>query len=171
MIQFLLEQVHLVLFFKKVIRARNKLENKVYALKMIFLTEMTSNSDFLKTFPEIKSLSRLEHKNIVKYYTSWVEHFENYQNFLPEKCILEMNKSSIGLTGSEKSSKPAFKYTFFIQMEFCAGNTLGNWLEKRTLKWTPGQIFHIFQEILKGIAHVHSMGIVHRDLKLNKKAN
>ena len=55
-----------------------------------------------------------------------------------------------------------------IQMEICSGQSLKEYLDKRSAKW--GEIsrktnFKIFKQIVDGIRHVHKQGIIHRDLK------
>lgn len=55
-----------------------------------------------------------------------------------------------------------------IQMELCSGQSLKEYLDKRSQK--REQIsrktnFKIFKQIVDGIRHVHKQGIIHRDLK------
>ncbi|KAF8880897.1 hypothetical protein CPB84DRAFT_1817292 [Gymnopilus junonius] len=59
--------------FGSVVKARNKIDNRIYAVKKIRLKSMQSND---KIFREVNALSRLSHRNIVRYYTTWVEVFE-----------------------------------------------------------------------------------------------
>ncbi|PPQ98103.1 hypothetical protein CVT26_003273 [Gymnopilus dilepis] len=59
--------------FGSVVKARNKIDNRIYAVKKIRLKSMQSND---KIFREVNALSRLSHRNIVRYYTTWVEIFE-----------------------------------------------------------------------------------------------
>ncbi|PVZ98870.1 hypothetical protein BB558_005122 [Smittium angustum] len=56
--------------FGEVFRAQNKLDGKTYAIKKI---KIKDESTLNKTLREIKALARLEHPNIVRYYSSWVE--------------------------------------------------------------------------------------------------
>ncbi|CAI2366178.1 unnamed protein product [Moneuplotes crassus] len=53
-----------------------------------------------------------------------------------------------------------------VVMELCAGGDLLNYVRKRRrLKETYAK--YIFKQIIEGIAHVHSKGILHRDIKLD----
>ncbi|XP_022240938.1 eukaryotic translation initiation factor 2-alpha kinase 1-like isoform X2 [Limulus polyphemus] len=63
----------------------------------------------------------------------------------------------------------------YIQMELC-GESLKDWLNKRNefeprtgsevfQKVDEDTVLKIFQQILKGIAYIHSKGLIHRDLK------
>ncbi|KAI8377757.1 kinase-like domain-containing protein [Radiomyces spectabilis] len=58
-------------------RARNKLDDIEYAVKKIRLgkdLEADGTSPYEKIFREIKNLARLEHHNVVRYYSSWLEY-------------------------------------------------------------------------------------------------
>lgn len=56
--------------FGSVVKARNKMDSRIYAVKKIRLR--TSQSD-QKIFREVDTLSRLNHRYIVRYYTTWIE--------------------------------------------------------------------------------------------------
>ncbi|ORX66451.1 kinase-like protein [Linderina pennispora] len=56
--------------FGKVYEVRNKLDGRRYAVKQIRIKgEITAE----KTLREIKTLANLDHPNIVRYYSSWIE--------------------------------------------------------------------------------------------------
>ncbi|KAI8143516.1 kinase-like domain-containing protein [Fennellomyces sp. T-0311] len=62
--------------FASVWRARNKLDGIDYAVKKIRLgrnLDTDRQMPYEKIFREIKHLARLEHKNVVRYYSSWLE--------------------------------------------------------------------------------------------------
>ncbi|KAH9923827.1 uncharacterized protein B0H18DRAFT_1013542 [Fomitopsis serialis] len=56
--------------FGSVVKARNKIDSRIYAVKKIRLRATQSDS---KIFREVNALSRLNHRSIVRYYTTWVE--------------------------------------------------------------------------------------------------
>ncbi|KDQ55382.1 hypothetical protein JAAARDRAFT_37399 [Jaapia argillacea MUCL 33604] len=56
--------------FGSVVKARNKIDSRIYAVKKIKL-RATQRDD--KIFREVNALSRLSHRFIVRYYTTWVE--------------------------------------------------------------------------------------------------
>ncbi|THH28609.1 hypothetical protein EUX98_g5583 [Antrodiella citrinella] len=56
--------------FGSVVKARNKIDSLIYAVKKIKLRATQSDS---KIFREVNALSRLNHRFIVRYYTTWVE--------------------------------------------------------------------------------------------------
>ncbi|KAI0083455.1 hypothetical protein BDY19DRAFT_998561 [Irpex rosettiformis] len=57
--------------FGSVVKARNKLDKRIYAVKKIKLRPGQSED---KLFREVSTLSRLNHRNIVRYYTTWIEY-------------------------------------------------------------------------------------------------
>ncbi|KAG0017011.1 Eukaryotic translation initiation factor 2-alpha kinase [Entomortierella chlamydospora] len=59
--------------FASVFKARNKLDGIEYAIKKIRLRG-SSKVRYEKIFREIKFLARLDHKNVIRYYSSWLEH-------------------------------------------------------------------------------------------------
>ena len=73
--------------FGEVVRARNKLDGRFYAIKKITQSSAAALSPVLS---EIILLSRLSHVNVVRYYTAWIEE---------ERQMDTVN----GLSGSEAS--------------------------------------------------------------------
>ncbi|KAI8351582.1 hypothetical protein B0O80DRAFT_108542 [Mortierella sp. GBAus27b] len=59
--------------FASVFKARNKLDGIEYAVKKIRLRGGVKVR-YEKIFREIRFLARLEHKNVIRYYSSWIEH-------------------------------------------------------------------------------------------------
>ncbi|RIB29509.1 kinase-like domain-containing protein [Gigaspora rosea] len=60
--------------FASVWQAKNKLDGIEYAIKKIRLRDDKIPKEKEKIFREIKFLARLEHTNVVRYYSSWLEH-------------------------------------------------------------------------------------------------
>lgn len=54
--------------FGKVVQVINKIDGRTYAIKKVKLTR-----HYAKIIQEVKTLSILEHKNIIRYYQSWIE--------------------------------------------------------------------------------------------------
>lgn len=52
----------------------------------------------------------------------------------------------------------------YIQMEYCAGKTLKDLIEKG-LYQNEDKVWCLFREILHGLNHIHEQGMIHRDLK------
>ncbi|KAF7297638.1 hypothetical protein MKEN_01386800 [Mycena kentingensis (nom. inval.)] len=56
--------------FGSVVKARNKIDSRIYAVKKVRLRTIHSDT---KIFREVNALSRLSHRFIVRYFTTWVE--------------------------------------------------------------------------------------------------
>ncbi|EKM52933.1 uncharacterized protein PHACADRAFT_259100 [Phanerochaete carnosa HHB-10118-sp] len=56
--------------FGSVVKARNKMDSRIYAVKKI---RLRTNQNDQKIFREVDTLSRLNHRYIVRYYTTWIE--------------------------------------------------------------------------------------------------
>ncbi|KAJ2159991.1 eukaryotic translation initiation factor 2-alpha kinase [Coemansia sp. RSA 552] len=58
--------------FGSVVKARNVIDGRFYAIKKIRLDARDTESK-RKIFREVTTLSRLHHQNVVRYYTTWIE--------------------------------------------------------------------------------------------------
>nr|XP_018902325.1 PREDICTED: eukaryotic translation initiation factor 2-alpha kinase 1-like [Bemisia tabaci] len=62
--------------FGHVYKAKNKLDNGIYAVKKIFLSYSDANA-FLRSLHEVQMLAKLNHPNIVSYKAAWLEPVES----------------------------------------------------------------------------------------------
>lgn len=123
-----------------VCKVKHKIDDKIYAVKRV---EFNSEAE-----PEVKALARLDHPNIVRYFTCW-----------PDSDNWMSNQET-----NEKSNRTYL----FIQMEFCEGGTLTSWIGERNYRGKqriPLEIHRIFYEISSGVEYIHSNNLIHRDLK------
>eukprot|EP00762_Andalucia_godoyi_P006722 ANDGO_06190.mRNA.1 eIF-2-alpha kinase GCN2 len=58
--------------FGQVVKVRNKLDNRFYAIKWVRLDPSRSKEN-RKILREVRLLSRVQHKNVVRYYNAWIE--------------------------------------------------------------------------------------------------
>ncbi|KAJ2597808.1 eukaryotic translation initiation factor 2-alpha kinase [Coemansia sp. RSA 1722] len=70
--------------FGSVVKARNRIDGRYYAIKKIKLDARDTESN-KKIFREVTTLSRLHHQNVVRYYTTWVEDMEERFAGIPEE--------------------------------------------------------------------------------------
>ncbi|XP_063774055.1 interferon-induced, double-stranded RNA-activated protein kinase-like isoform X2 [Pseudophryne corroboree] len=131
--------------YGEVVKAKKKLDDKFYAVKKVRVTKK-------KYLQEVKALARLEHKNIVRYYSAWLEQSDFSDSSESSSCA-----SDIG-------EKPE---TLFIQMELCENGTLEKWIKKRNNKriLNKPKSLEKFRQIVEGVEYIHEQQLIHRDLK------
>ena len=64
--------------FGEVLKVKNKLDSRFYAIKRIRINPNSKQNKQITR--EIKLLSRLNHENVVRYYSTWVESYEEFIN-------------------------------------------------------------------------------------------
>ncbi|KAJ4467716.1 kinase-like domain-containing protein [Lentinula edodes] len=88
--------------FGSVVKARNRIDNRIYAVKKVRLR--TTQSD--KIFREVNALSRLSHRFIVRYYTTWVETSEPSSTAASDDSDNEFDSSDLSNTEDGMTSVP-----------------------------------------------------------------
>lgn len=89
-----------------VVKVRNRLDRRVYAIKKVLLeSERGRNKEFarlenMKLRREVTHISRMTHKNIVRYYQAWVEGGEMSNNVLSVTTMVEEDMN-IGSSDNE----------------------------------------------------------------------
>ncbi|TFK23737.1 other/PEK/GCN2 protein kinase [Coprinopsis marcescibilis] len=71
--------------FGSVVKARNKIDHRIYAVKKVRLKAMQSD----KIMREVNALSRLNHRFIVRYYTTWIETVEEHSTTVSDDSSAE----------------------------------------------------------------------------------
>ncbi|KAI9354877.1 kinase-like domain-containing protein, partial [Zopfochytrium polystomum] len=128
-----------------VYKARNLLDGQDYAVKKrpdgvataARRQRRLSQSDS-RLLSEVKMFARLaNHPNIVNYHTAWIE-------------------------GVEDESSSQSETTLYIQMQLCPFMDLRT--QAASSERRRANLF-IFRQIVDGLVHIHSQGVIHRDLK------
>lgn len=198
-----------------VIKVRNILDNRRYAIKRIRLSQNYKVAK--KICREVQILSRLNHENVVRYYNSWIEEvdaqelddmsaegsivshgrqyqvdsddsddtdvddddnvlivttdddessieFEGTSNGQQDDVWTDQNIMETEIKDQVKRRKSANVRVMYIQMEFCEKSTLKLAIEEGLYK-DQSRMWRLFREIVEGINHIHSNGLIHRDLK------
>ncbi|XP_042357884.1 interferon-induced, double-stranded RNA-activated protein kinase-like isoform X2 [Plectropomus leopardus] len=142
--------------FGRVFKAKQKLLRKDYAVKIVRCKEMK------KALREAMALSDLHHRNIVRYYSCWLEDTE-YQ--------WDSAEDSGSTSQSTVNSLVKFLY---IQMELCDTKTLRVWIDEKNILNVKKSLrdskrrdesLAITQEIVSAVEYIHSKMLIHRDLK------
>ncbi|XP_021290176.1 eIF-2-alpha kinase GCN2 isoform X1 [Herrania umbratica] len=154
--------------FGHVVLCKNKLDGRQYAVKKIGLKDknLPVNDRILR---EVATLSRLQHQHVVRYYQAWLEtgvaSSSGDTAWGSGTATSSTFSKGAGLTdvpGQENKLESTYLY---IQMEYCP-RTLREVFESynnfdKELAW------HLFRQIVEGLAHIHGQGIIHRDLTPN----
>jgi len=155
--------------FSSVHLARHKLDAQLYAIKIVKMKiEENKSIKNHKLFTEVNALKKLQSKYVVRYITCWAELEVN-----DPTLSIKSEESSFSYIESLESSDLSMSYEnkkyvnvlLHMQMEYCDGMTLRNWLEDDERTIDRKQTYRFFTQILKGVKHVHEKGILHRDLK------
>ena len=177
--------------FGRVLHTKNSLDGCHYAVKMIRTPSTKTGNSLIKTFREVKLLAKLSHVNVVRYFSSWLEHImlvddddsgsdDEYNvtgkpplqmprsfSFKEKMVAKDLSTASVNTIPAEGKPKDL---VLFIQMELCE-STLQEWLhqlnEFQTDKFRriEEKILYCFTDILNGVAFIHQNGYIHRDLK------
>ncbi|XP_019168429.1 PREDICTED: eIF-2-alpha kinase GCN2 isoform X3 [Ipomoea nil] len=154
--------------FGHVVLCKNKLDGRQYAVKKIRLKDKNPplNDHILR---EVATLSRLQHQHVVRYYQAWFETgisgssdaMWGSRTFLSSSFSCK-DVSSSDAFGNENKLESTYLY---IQMEFCP-RTLRQKFESYS-DFDKDLAWHLFRQIVEGLAHIHGQGIIHRDLTPN----
>ncbi|XP_020236018.1 eIF-2-alpha kinase GCN2 isoform X2 [Cajanus cajan] len=150
--------------FGHVVLCKNKLDGRQYAVKKIHLKDKSMPDRILR---EVATLSRLQHQHVVRYYQAWFETgvSDSYgdsawgSKTTGSSTFSYKAATSNDAIGHENQLESTYLY---IQMEYCP-RTLRQVFESynhfdKELAW------HLFRQIVEGLAHIHGQGIIHRDL-------
>ncbi|PON88675.1 Tyrosine-protein kinase [Trema orientale] len=155
--------------FGHVVLCKNKIDGRQYAVKKIQLKDkiLPLNDRILR---EVATLSRLQHQHVVRYYQAWFETgiTGSYgdatwgSRTAASSTFSFTRTSSADALGQDTKLESTYLY---IQMEYCP-RTLHQVFDSyshfdKELAW------HLFRQIVEGLAHIHGQGIIHRDLTPN----
>ncbi|KAL4567577.1 hypothetical protein LXL04_023165 [Taraxacum kok-saghyz] len=157
--------------FGHVVLCKNKLDGRQYAVKKIRLKDKSQPLDD-RILREVATLSRLQHQHVVRYYQAWFETGVsgsyndatwNGSRTAASSSFSFIDQTSTDVVGTGQDNK--LGTYLYIQMEYCP-RTLRQMFESYT-HFDKKLAWHLFRQIVEGLAHIHSQGIIHRDLTPN----
>jgi serine/threonine protein kinase len=86
------------------------------------------------------------------------------KSFIEEE-LDEQSKNLSVLRVESINELPGCKLYLYIQMEYCAGQSLRYYLENPKRRVNRQKALEMFKRLLEGVDAIHSRGILHRDLK------
>ncbi|PON64016.1 Tyrosine-protein kinase, partial [Parasponia andersonii] len=155
--------------FGHVVLCKNKIDGRQYAVKKIQLKDkiLPLNDRILR---EVATLSRLQHQHVVRYYQAWFETgiTGSYgdatwgSRTAASSTFSFTRTSSADALGQDTKLESTYLY---IQMEYCP-RTLRQVFDSYS-HFDEELAWHLFRQIVEGLAHIHGQGIIHRDLTPN----
>jgi len=122
--------------FGEVFKAKHRQTNKLVALKKVLMDNEKEGFP-ITALREIRILQLLKNENVVN---------------LIEICR------------TKASSANQYKATFYLVFDFCE-HDLAGLLSNVNVKFSPGEIKKIMQQLLNGLYFIHENKILHRDMK------
>ncbi|XP_045568272.1 eukaryotic translation initiation factor 2-alpha kinase 3 isoform X1 [Salmo salar] len=173
--------------FGCVTKAQHKLDGKTYAVKIVknmgeanrevkalATLEHSSIVRYYTTWPEDANWVDGGYSTESSVWSEISEDSDNYSDqgdgstHVTKQSDLDLSETAsedqANHSMTDSSSRNGDWPCLFIQMQFCDGGTLKDWISKNTGR-RKAMALEIFQQIVCGVEYIHSKELIHRDLK------
>ena len=170
--------------FGDVMKVRNRLDGIFYAVKKVRIgrvrsgASISNNKSINRLLREVTTLGRIQSPYVLRYHQAWIEEemmsvsnsgqkfrlrVDNHNSSLRSSSFYDKDdrddvSEQDGQEGGEK------ELSLYIQTAFCP-RTLSDYLKNDVKSASVGELWRLTRMMLEGLAHIHSYGILHRDLK------
>lgn len=130
-----------------VVRARNRVDRRIYAIKVIHLNQKTSTLP-----PGIGKITHLQHRYVVRYYNYWISDCdENESRAISDAfCLSPPIKEQANF--------------LFVQMDYLTGRPLSEMLHDPHFFECSGLQWRVTQQVLEALCYLHSQDFVHNSM-------
>jgi serine/threonine protein kinase len=159
--------------FGSVIKARNNLDQRIYAVKKIYFPhrDVKEEKNILR---EVNLLSRVHHHNIVRYYNAWreesgevIEAIADDDDALFDESQYSTQLNSLAapsMTPRGTLGRKGKNSVLYIQMEYC-NSTVKELIDNHAFEGSKEESWRLLRQIVTALAYLHENHIIHRDLK------
>ena len=162
---------------------KHRLDSMHYAIKKIIYKHKPHNHEERKKeiIRECTNIATLNHQNIVRYFTAWIEpisykqtpsHIDNHKkeelSVMLSPCRSQECSPMPPMTKDRIFNywqNQTFHSCLYLQTEYCGSYSLKDFINEKDRKPNTDDNMHLFSQILLGLAHIHSKFVLHRDLK------
>lgn len=147
--------------FGIVLKAQNLIDNQQYAIKNI--TTACTIKHFENLIKEIRTYASLDHENVVRYYTSWidiVDHEDDNVAVLKSTIQEEWEKENLEV-GTHLSKQLISAYIAMEPMTMSLNTYIVN---QYGIKHIHPSTWNIIMNIAHGLLYLHELSLIHGDL-------
>ena len=96
---------------------------------------------------------------------SLVSDFKKSENTEHSEIQISKDDTNMSFPEALLPLENGVRIALYIQMDFCKGMSLNNYIQSKEMSIGEHDVFWIFIQLVEGLTYIHKRGIIHRDLK------